>query len=128
MHSHRLLRTVMVVLAALAGCATVEPHLAPAPAIYKDSRLEFAKVLPQELHTTRLPVFFATTRATASGPEHFANAPAEGVTLGVAEVRLGEPGWTWDDLAASNRASSVDKPRIGAVESIETFRPRSGAW
>jgi len=30
--------------------------------------------------------------------------------------------------AESNRASSVDKPRIGAVESIETFRPRSGAW
>ena len=45
--------------------------------------------------TTRLPVFFATTRAATSGPEHYVNETADGVTLGVARVRLGEPGWTW---------------------------------
>jgi esterase/lipase superfamily enzyme len=115
----RLSVPLIAVAVLAAGCATVEPHLAPAPAIFKDSRLAFAKTLPPELHTTRLPVFFATTRAATSGPEHFGNDAAEGVTLGTARVRLGEPGWTWDDLLASNWASSVDRPRIGEVESVE---------
>lgn len=41
--------------------------------------------------------------------------------LGVAQVRLGEPGWTWTQLVESNRASSVEHLRPGAVESIEEF-------
>ena len=63
-------------LAALAGCATVEPHLVPAPAVFKDPRLAFDKTLPVELQSTRLPVFFATTRAATEGPEHFGNDSA----------------------------------------------------
>jgi len=104
-----------------AGCATVEPHLAPTPAIFKDSRLAFARSLPESLQTTRLPVFFATTRAATNGPEHFGNDAAEGVTLGVARVRLGEPGWTWDQLVASDQTNTIDKPRNGAVEAIEVI-------
>jgi esterase/lipase superfamily enzyme len=111
-----------IALAALVtACATVEPHLAPAPAIFKDPRLAFARTLPQELQTTRLPLFFATTRASTNGPEHFGNRAGEGVTLGVAHVRLGDPGWTWEELVASNSSSSVDVPRIGAVESVEVL-------
>jgi esterase/lipase superfamily enzyme len=113
---------LLLVLSVLAtGCASTPPHLAPTPAIFKDSRLAFAPTIPTELRTTRLPVFFATTRAATSGPEHYVNEPAQGVTLGVARVRLGEAGWTWDDLQASDQSSSVDQPRIGAVESVETF-------
>ena len=105
-------------LAALAGCATVEPHLVPAPAVFKDARLSFDKALPVELQSTRLPVFFATTRAATEGPEHFSNDSAP-LTLGIARVRLGEQGWSWAELIASDRTSSVDKPRNGAVESVE---------
>ena len=117
--SRRSLRLLLGVLTALAtGCATVEPHLVPAPAIVKDARLSFEQTLPVELQSTRLPVFFATTRAATEGPEHFGNDSAP-LTFGVARVRLGEQGWSWDELIASDRASSVDKPRNGAVESID---------
>ena len=110
---------VLAVLTALAtGCATVEPHLVPAPIIFKDARLSFEQTLPADLQSTRLPVFFATTRAATEGPEHFGNDSAP-MTFGVARVRLGEQGWSWNELIASDRTSSVDKPRNGAVESIE---------
>jgi len=114
----RLLRTSTLVgcLAAcvLAGCASVEPHLAPTPAILKDPRVDFAAQVPAALRSTHLPVFYATTRAPAA-EGHYGNADGGGVTLGVAQVRLGEPGWTWTQLVESNRASSVEHPRLGAV-------------
>ena len=41
---------VLAALTALAtGCATVEPHLVPAPTIFKDDRLAFEKTVPIEL-------------------------------------------------------------------------------
>ena len=115
---HGLLLAALTALAA--GCATVEPHLVPAPAIFKDARLSFEQTRPVDLQSTRLPVFFATTRRATDGPEHFGNDSAP-LTLGIARVRLGEPGWSWAELIASDRASSVDRPRNGAVESVETI-------
>ncbi len=97
----------------------------PAPTIFKDDRLSFESSVPAELQSTRLPVFFATTRAATDGPEHFGNDSAP-LTLGVARVRLGEQGWSWAELIASDRASSVDKPRNGAVESIEIIGRAGG--
>ena len=112
-----------VALGALGGCATVEPHLMPTPVIFKDERLDFAPALPAELRSTRLPVFFATTRAPAGEgqPGHYINDPGDGMTLGVAGVRLGAPGWTWEELLASNRTSTVEHARPGAVERVEEF-------
>jgi esterase/lipase superfamily enzyme len=106
----------------IAGCAS-EPHLMPTPAVFKDERLDFASTLPVELRSTRLPVFYATTRAPvpAGEPGHYANSPGDGLTLGVADVRLGEPGWTWSDLAASDRTNTVEEARPGAVERIREF-------
>jgi len=113
---------------AIAGCATVEPHVMPTPAMFKDPRLDFTKADSAALRSTRLPVFYATTRAPAKpGTEgHYVNAQGEGTTLGVAQVRLGEPGWTWDDLIASDLASSVDKVRVGAVESVQEIGTLKG--
>ena len=107
----------------LAGCGTVVPHLAPTPAVIKDPRLDFARHLPPALRTTQVPVFFATTRQATDGPEHFGDGQADGVSLGIATVRLGEPGWTWDQLLASDLASSVDEPRPGAVELVQVMGP-----
>jgi esterase/lipase superfamily enzyme len=106
----------------IAGCAS-EPHLMPTPAVFKDERLDFAPALPVELRSTRLPVFYATTRAPvpAGEPGHYANSPGDGLTLGVADVRLGEPDWTWSDLAASDRTNTVEEARPGAVERIREF-------
>ena len=110
-------------LAVLSGCATVEPHLMPTPVVFKNERLDYAPRLPPELRSTRLPVFFATTRAPAATGEsgHYINDPGDGMTLGVAEVRLGEPGWTWDDLMSSDRTSTIEHARPGAVERIDAF-------
>jgi esterase/lipase superfamily enzyme len=110
-------------LVLLAGCAPVVPHLVPAPAVIKDPRLDFDRHLDPGLRTTRLPVFFATTRKPSDGAGHFGNEQADGVALGVAGVRLGEPDWTWEQLIASDLASSVDKPRPGAVEGVQVLGP-----
>ena len=104
----------------IAGCASIEPHLTPTPAVFKDPRIDFESRFPDELRTTRQPVFYATTRARVDDADgHYGNADGGGVTLGVARIRLGAPGMTWDDLVASHRMSSVERPRPGAVESVE---------
>jgi esterase/lipase superfamily enzyme len=118
---------VPVAIALLAaGCASVEPHLVPTPAVLKDPRIDFRKILPVELHTTRLPVFYATTRASG-GEHHYSNAERDGVMYGIARVRLGAPGWTWDDLMASHIESTTGTPRPGAVESVEELGSASSA-
>lgn len=105
----------------LAGCAPVVPHLAPTPAVIKDPRLDFEKHLQPALRSTEVPVFFATTRAPTDSPEHYGNEQSDHVALGIATVRLGEPDWTWQQLVASDLASSVEKPRPGAVELVQVM-------
>src|SRR5689334_20299108 len=95
----------------------------PTPAIYKDERLDFAHRLPADLRSTRLPVFYATTRAPAPPGKagHYTNRAGDGMQLGAADVRLGEPGWTWDDLVVSQRTATVHGVPSGAVEAVEEF-------
>jgi esterase/lipase superfamily enzyme len=114
-------------LLVLSGCSTVNWHLAPTPAVLKDPRLDFERTLPEALRTTRVPVFYATTRERVEGPENYGNSAAGHVELGVAQVRLGEPGWDWPALVASDQASTVAKPRNGAVESVAPFGAAPGA-
>ncbi|MGE5267127.1 MAG: alpha/beta hydrolase [Deltaproteobacteria bacterium] len=116
----RIAWLMAVLLSALAGCASVEPHLAPTPAVLKDPRLDFAGNVPEGMRSTHVPVFYATTRAR-SEEGHYGNADGGGVTLGVANVRLGVAGITWNGLMESHLTSSVEHPRIGAVESVQEF-------
>jgi esterase/lipase superfamily enzyme len=111
---------VSALLCVLSGCA-VQPHLMPPPAVFKDERLDFARTLPVELRSPRLPVFYATARAPAKAgaPGHYTNALGDGVRLGVADVHLGEPDWSWQDLVASDRTTTVRKLRPGAVQGVE---------
>lgn len=118
--TRRLASTLFAIALLGSGCAT-DPHIIPTPAVFKDPRLDFEAQIPKDLRTTTLPVFFATTRAPSNDAEHYANADGGGVTFGVATVRLGAAGGSWSDLMASNRASSVEHPRPGAVVAIEEF-------
>jgi esterase/lipase superfamily enzyme len=106
----------------LAGCAAA-PVLMPTPAVLRDPSLAFTDLRPVALRSTRLPVFYGTTRAPATPEEngHYVDRPGGVMALGVAEVRLGEPGWTWEALVASDRTSTVEKMRPGDVERVAAF-------
>jgi hypothetical protein len=43
------------------------------------------------------------------------------VQLGVAQVKLGEPGWRWEQLVASDFGDTLSHPRPGSVERVEEF-------
>jgi esterase/lipase superfamily enzyme len=113
---------VAAAVAALAACATADvAHLMSTPVVFKDERLDFSRAVPPERRTTEVPVFYATTRAPveAGAPGHYGNEPGEGVRLGIARVALGEPGWTFEQLLASDKTSTVDRPRPGRVERVD---------
>lgn len=120
---------LIAMLGALGGCATEQHHLMATPLIYKDERLDLVSQLPENLRSTQATVFYATRRAPAGAgePGHYGDQVNEdGMRLGVAQVELGEPGWTFDQLAASDRTSSVDDPRpghVGRIEEIGTAHP-----
>jgi esterase/lipase superfamily enzyme len=62
-----------------------------------------------------------TNREPAAAGEggHYTDAEGNGVRLGVAQVRLGEPGWNWEQLIASDAGDTLTQPRPGAVERVE---------
>jgi esterase/lipase superfamily enzyme len=111
-------------LFALAGCATTgAPHMAPTPVLYKIEGIDLESHLPSALRTTKVPVFYATTRAPAREGEagHYRDAHDDGLRLGVAQVALGEPGWGWRELVVSDRTSTIEKARPGRVERTDEF-------
>jgi esterase/lipase superfamily enzyme len=93
----------------------------PTPALIKIPSLDFEPHLPPAVRTTKLPVFYATTRAPAREGEegHYRDAHDDKLRLGVAHVALGEPGWGWPELWASDRSNTIDTVRHGRVERIE---------
>jgi len=109
-------------LSAVVGCATtIKPYMAPTPVVFKLERVDLVSQLPAELRTTRVPVFYATTRTPSEAGEtgHYRNAHDGQLRLGVAHVALGEPGWGWADLLASDRTSTAQNPRTGRVEGVD---------
>ena len=116
----------LLVFAGAAGCAPFQPHMIPTPAVFRDARLDMTVRLPSELRTTQVPVFYATTRAPVEPgkPGHYRDAAGDGVMLGVASVRLGPPGWKWEDLVASDFADTYEHARPGEVERIQEL----GRW
>ena len=113
----------LLLVPTLFGCASVQPHMIPAPAIFRHSSVDLAQNLPTPLRTTEVPVFYVTTRAPARDGEsgHYVDRAGDGVRLGVAHVRLGEPEWTWNQLVASDLTDTFNTPRPARVERIEEF-------
>lgn len=118
--------SLLLTVAGTAGCAAFQPHMIPAPVVFRDARLDLTTRLPPELRSTEVPVFYATTRApVAPGkPGHYKDSAGEGVMLGKASVRLGPPGWQWEDLVASDRIDAYQPDRLGAVEKVT----ENGRW
>ena len=57
------------------GCATYEPHMMPAPVVFKDDQLDFTPRLPPALRTTHVPVFYAGIRTPTNWPSQSSAEP-----------------------------------------------------
>jgi esterase/lipase superfamily enzyme len=116
---------LLALAALLAGCDSpdVARPMMPAPIIMKDSRLDFTKLVAPENRNADVRVLYATSRMPAAmgDPRHYLTSRAATVRLGVAQVHLGQPGWSFADLVESDRTSRVDTPRPASVTSVQPF-------
>jgi len=116
--------TSLALAALLTSCSRdVVRTMIPSPIVMQDEHLDFARVVLPESRSTEVPVYFATTRAPAppEAAERFTHRAGDAVRLGVATVQLGEPGWSFEDLAASDRTSRPESPRPARVAAVEEF-------
>ncbi len=115
------------------SATTHEHHLMASPVIYKDARLDFASTLQKELQSTQATALCVTHRApvVAGNPGNHGDDERASVELGIALVGLGESGWTFDQLQASDLTSSVDQPRPRASRAHRGTRagqPGATTW
>lgn len=107
----------------LVGCEGGDETLRmmPPPMIMQDPRFDFARRVAPEDRTPEARVLYATSRAPApvGAAEHYLQNQGDAVRLGVAEVHLGEAGWSFDDLVASDRTSGIDNLRPAQVTAVE---------
>src|SRR5262245_37342668 len=102
-------------------------NMVPSPIVMQDERLDFTLAVAPESRGTSVNVLYATTREPAppEAPERFTHRPGKEVRLGIAQVQLGEQGWPFEQLAASNRTSRPEAPRPARVAALEEFGARS---
>jgi len=109
----------------LGGCRGDEPGwtMFPAPIIMQDPRLDFTRLVAPQNRTTDVDVLFATTRAPApaGAAERYLSRHGDKVRLGLARVKLGEPGWSFADLVESDRTNTGEANRPARVISVEEF-------
>jgi esterase/lipase superfamily enzyme len=97
--------------------------MVPSPIVMQDERLDFSRLVLPENRTTEVSVLFATTRAPAppDAPERYTSRAGDAVRAGVAQVQLGEPKWSFDNLVESDRTSRPETPRPARVLAVEEF-------
>ena len=121
---------VLLLVGLLAGCdrSDVTWTMMPAPVIMKDARFDFMRLVAPENRDTDVRVLYATRRAPApkGARERYLQSAGDAVRLGLAHVQLGEPGWSFADLVASDRTSRVDTLRPARVTSVEEFGRMGG--
>ncbi len=122
---HLRILAVLLVQAGLLGCSSqVTPSMMmPSPIVMQDERLDFARIVRPENRGTEVSVLFATTRVPAppEADERFTRNATNAVRLGVAQVQLGEPGWSFDELSKSDRTSGLEEQRPARVVAVKEF-------
>jgi esterase/lipase superfamily enzyme len=107
-----------------AACARAPVRaMAPSPIVMQDKRLDFSRPVLPERRITEVSVLFATTREPApqGASERFTRRPGDAVRIGVAQVQLGEPEWSFQELVESDRTSRPEAPRPARVMAVEEF-------
>ena len=118
------LARLLVLPILLCACSRDGEVMIPAPILVQDERLDVTRAIAQQDRSTSVEVLYATNRAPAPAgdPAHYESRPGDGARLGRAEVQLGEPGWSFDDLVASDHTSRAeDEPRPARVVSVDEF-------
>ena len=105
------------------GSGEPERWMMPAPIIMQDPRLDFTRFVAPENRTPDVRVLYATTRAPAppADSQHYLRRAGDAVFLGLANVQLGEPGWSFDELVESDRTSTTETLRPARVISVDEF-------
>jgi hypothetical protein len=121
----RLAAVAALALAAIsASCSgNVVRTMVPSPIVVQDERLDFSRLVLPESRTTEVSVLFATTRAPTppDAPERYTSRAGDAVRVGAAQVQLGEPKWSFEDLVESDRTSRPETPRPARVVAVEEF-------
>src|SRR5262245_62716056 len=114
---------LLALVGVLVGCNGGETTMFPAPILLQDPRLDFARFVAPEHRGTDVRVLYATTRtpAPAGDPEHYTRRAGNAMRLGIAQVQLGDPGWSFADLVESDRTNGVDPLRPARITSVEEF-------
>lgn len=88
-------------LAVLLGAACAgTPTMMPPPLAVREGMATPLDGLPESLQTSELEIFYATDRAPQDASAcRYGDALGDVLRLGVATVRLGDPGWSFDELA-----------------------------
>jgi esterase/lipase superfamily enzyme len=102
--------------------------LFPAPIVWQDERLDLTRRVAPEHRDSDVRVLYATSRAPApeGHPERYGRQPGDAVLLGLAEVQLGEPGWSFDELVESHRNGRPDVLRPARVTRVTEFGVQGG--
>ena len=120
----------------LSGCADTPASypLMPAPIVYQDTEVDpFAHLQPEE-RTTRLPIFFATTREPDLQENHlpYGNTPSNDLRLGQTVIRFGNDTTDWQDLYLASTDSAYndtidlfieDNKEIAVIKNADHYRP-----
>jgi len=119
-------------LVLVAGCSRRDDGtgvMMTAPVIAQDPRLDFERWLGERERSTTVPVLYATTRAPAppGDAQNYTRSAGDQTRLGRARVELGEPGWSFAELLASDRVSRVEDPRPARVVSVDELGPLGDA-
>ena len=99
----------LLVVAINAGCQ--EP-LMPTPLVYEDARFSPTYNVPEELRSTTMRVFYATTRKPAGTPEdrRYKNGASDQIHIGEAIVAVGPSDVTWSELSEASVTSTNAEP------------------
>jgi Alpha/beta hydrolase of unknown function (DUF900) len=124
-------RFALLLIFVVAGCDTPSDGssiMMPTRIIMRDPRFDFTRLVAPENRNTSVRVLYTTSRAPAPlGPRgHYLQSRGDTVRLGLANVQLGEAGWSFADLVESDRTSTIATPRRARVTAVETFGELGG--
>ena len=135
---------VIVCLLILAGVVALTFYhppmrLMPAPAVFLDGKTSIFPSYPSAASDPEIKLFYATNRLPV-GPRTsrlYAVVPGRDLNLGVATVRIGEEGTTWDKIYAwSTGASDDTRPFLhltnmaeqASIDGDEPLTPEATQW